>query len=94
MKLKKERVKKEKTFRSDVDKQSRPRVKSRDVCYFCEKKSLPSYKAYEELGRFLSGRAKLINRKRSGLCAKHQRKLAIAVKRARYLGLFPFKAKI
>jgi len=55
---------------------------------------LPSYKAYEELGRFLSGRAKLINRKRSGLCAKHQRKLAIAVKRARYLGLFPFKAKI
>lgn len=52
------------------------------------------YKNYNLLKEFLSDRAKILPRKYSGLSAKQQRKLSAEVKRARFLGLLPFKAKI
>ncbi len=44
--------------------------------------------------RFVSDRGKIVSRGRSGVCAKHQRRLAQAIKRARHLGLIPFIARL
>ena len=51
------------------------------------------YKDIEILKKFLSPTAKILPRKRSGLSAKNQRKLEVAVKRSRFLGLLPFFAR-
>jgi small subunit ribosomal protein S18 len=51
------------------------------------------YKDIEILKKFLSPTAKILPRKRSGLSAKNQRKLEVAVKRSRFLGLLPFVAR-
>lgn len=63
-------------------------------CVFCKETADPDYKNYQALERFVSDRAKIIGKKRSGLCSKHQRKFSIAVKRARHLGLLPFAPSI
>lgn len=52
------------------------------------------YKNYKELAKFLNDRAKIRSRKRTGLSAKAQRRLTIAIKRARHLGLLPFSTEI
>jgi len=60
-------------------------------CFFCvTNRTVVDYKDAEILRRFLSAGAKIYSRKKSGLCAKHQRRLARAVKRARFLALIPF----
>lgn len=60
-------------------------------CYFCSQNIKDiDYKNTENLRRFISPQAKILPRKRTNLCAKHQRRLAIAIKRARILGLIPF----
>jgi small subunit ribosomal protein S18 len=59
-------------------------------CYFCERGKEPSYKDYEELGRFISERGKIIGRRQTGVCFKHQRILAKEIKRARQLALLPY----
>lgn len=69
-------------------------VIDRSKCFFCENKSEPDYKEYEILGHFISRRAKILSRRRSGVCAKHQRKLSTAIKRARHLGLAPYQMDI
>ena len=51
------------------------------------------YKDTEILKRFLNPNGKIVNHKRTGVTAKNQRKLALAVKRARFLGLLPFIVK-
>jgi small subunit ribosomal protein S18 len=51
------------------------------------------YKDVAILKRFLNPNGKIMNRKRTGVTAKNQRKLALAVKRARFLGLLPYVAK-
>ncbi len=53
-----------------------------------------SYRNYEELRRFMNDRGRIIGRKKTGLSAKQQRRLAIAVKRARFLGLLPFQVRV
>lgn len=63
-------------------------------CYFCEQNTDPDYLNHEELSQFVTDRAKIVSNDFSGLCAKHQRKLSIAVKRARHLALLPFTAGI
>jgi small subunit ribosomal protein S18 len=60
------------------------------TCYFCEKGKEPSYKEYEELAKFLSERGKIIGRRQTGVCAKHQRILSREIKRARQLALLPY----
>ena len=60
-------------------------------CHFCTtNRDVVDYKDVETLRKFLSAAAKIYARKKSGLCAMHQRKLARAVKKARYLALLPF----
>ena len=66
----------------------RPRKK---VCAFCaEKVTEIDYKDTAKLRKFLSERGKIAPRRTSGVCAKHQRDLAIAIKRARVRALLPY----
>lgn len=61
------------------------------VCTFCmEKTSRIDYKNYDMLRRYLTERAKIRPRRQTGTCARHQRVLARAIKRARHLALLPF----
>jgi len=63
-------------------------------CFFCQQKIQEiDYQDTELLRRFLSGQAKILPPKRTGTCAKHQRRLAKAIKRARIMGLLPFTTK-
>ena len=63
----------------------------RRVCAFCvDKASAIDYKDPVKLRRYLSDRARIEPRRKTGTCAKHQRWLAIALKRARHLALLPY----
>ena len=65
----------------------------RRVCAFCvDHVKHIDYKNVEQLRRYISDRAKIEPRRRTGVCAKHQRTLRIAIQRARYLALVPFVA--
>jgi small subunit ribosomal protein S18 len=59
------------------------------VCMFCADKTQIDYKNASLLQRFVSDRGKIVPRRRTGVCAKHQRSLAEAIKRARYLAMLP-----
>jgi len=50
------------------------------------------YKAANQLRSYLTDRGKIMPRRGSGVCARHQRQLALAIKRARHLALLPFTA--
>ncbi|MDO8664067.1 MAG: 30S ribosomal protein S18 [Candidatus Liptonbacteria bacterium] len=63
-------------------------------CFFCSQNmSEIDYKEIELLKKFVSSQAKIIDPRHTGVCAKHQRKLAQAIKRARFLGLMAFTRK-
>jgi small subunit ribosomal protein S18 len=65
----------------------------RRVCPMCENKiSFVDYKDFNFLRRFISDRGRIESRRKSGSCAKHQRALAQAIKRARHLALLPYTA--
>jgi small subunit ribosomal protein S18 len=65
----------------------------RKVCKFCIKKATIDYKDAGGLKRFTTERGKIMPRRITGTCAKHQRELARAIKRARTLALLPYVAK-
>jgi small subunit ribosomal protein S18 len=60
------------------------------VCPFCVDKTEIDYKDISRLRRYISDRARIEPRRRTGICAKHQRRVALAIKRARYLALLPY----
>ena len=65
------------------------------VCQFCTNKvDSIDYKEVDLLRRFVSDRGKIRPRRQTGVCAKHQRRLAVAVKRARHVALMPFVADV
>ena len=70
----------------------RPNRKSRKkVCAFCvEKAETIDYKDVAKLRKFTSDRAKILPRRVTGTCARHQRELTIAIKRARQIALLPY----
>ena len=70
----------------------RPNRKGRrKVCTFCvEKTEYIDYKDVAKLRRFTSERAKILPRRITGTCAKHQRELTTAIKRARQIALLPY----
>ena len=78
--------------------ENRPRLgaaygRRRKVCPFCADKSKAEaldYKDPAKLRRYISDRGKIDPRRRTGVCAKHQRVLAVAIKRARHLALLPY----
>jgi small subunit ribosomal protein S18 len=63
-------------------------------CFFCSQnlKNI-DYKEVELLRRFVSSQAKIIDPRHTSTCAKHQRKLATAIKRARFMALLPYVRK-
>lgn len=79
--------------KSDVDdknpKKSRKTVKK--VCAFCNEKSAIDYKDVSKLRRYMTEKGKIIPRRTTGVCAKHQRELQNAIKRARVMALLPYK---
>jgi small subunit ribosomal protein S18 len=69
-------------------------IPRRKVCAFCtDKVNVIDYKRPDLLRRFLTDRGKIKPRRRTGTCAKHQRRLAVAIKRARHLALLPYVAE-
>jgi small subunit ribosomal protein S18 len=70
-------------------------LKKRRICRFCEEKDLyVDYKDDKRLLRFTTEQGKIIPRRTSGTCARHQRMLTVAIKRARHLALVPYVAEI
>lgn len=59
-------------------------------CFYCKEKKAPDYSEVSVLQRFTSDRGKILSRTRTGVCAKHQRRLTSAIKYARHLALLPF----
>ena len=68
-------------------------VPKRRFCSFCADKVEAidiDYKDPSKLRRYISGGGKIAPRRRTGTCAKHQRTVAVAIKRARHLALLPY----
>lgn len=65
----------------------------RKVCVFCGKDNVIDYKDTAKLKRFVSERGKILPRRITGNCAKHQRAITVAVKRARHIALMPYTAE-
>ncbi len=81
----------------DMENQDRPRRRGRGrrrPCVMCvDKMSFIDYKDFNFLRRFVSDRGRIDTRRKTGTCAKHQRALAQAIKRARHLALLPYTAE-
>ena len=79
---------------SDKDAPMKKRIirRKKKVCAFCTDKAEGGvdYKDVNKLKRFVSERGKILPRRITGNCAKHQRALTVAVKRARHLALMPY----
>jgi small subunit ribosomal protein S18 len=74
--------------------QAQAQTRKERVCYFClNNLSDVDYKDVHILRKFLSSFGKIVPRKRSRVCMKHQRQLANAIKRARIMALLPFVQK-
>lgn len=70
------------------------RMNKKKVCQFCvEKANAIDYKDVSKLKKYVTEKGKMLPRRMTGVCAKHQRMLAEAVKRARIVALLPFKGE-
>lgn len=82
----------------DFDKEGRgprPRRSRRKVCNFCaDHVEHIDYKDVARLRKYVSERGKILPKRMSGTCAKHQREITIAIKRARHLALLPFVGEV
>jgi small subunit ribosomal protein S18 len=81
--------------RDGDDKSGRGKGKvyfKKKVCRFCTQKLKIDYKDSDMLRKFVTERGKILPRRITGTCAKHQRALAAAIKRARIIALLPFVA--
>ena len=86
--------------RAKIQRSNKPRSGSWDrarytpkrrFCSFCaDKVEAIDYKDPSKLRQYISGRGKIAPRRRTGACAKHQRAVAVAIKRARHLALLPY----
>lgn len=66
------------------------RKRRKKVCVFCTERMEPDYKKQSTLRRMTTELGKIMPRRMTGVCSKHQRHLALAVKRARHIALLPF----
>ena len=70
---------------------NKKRRKKKRVCQFCaDKNSKIDYKSTQRLQKYITERGKILPRRISGTCAKHQRELTVAIKRARNIALLPY----
>lgn len=83
-----------KDFNADDRTKKFRRPAKRKVCDFCDKGIVEiDYKDTQRLRRHITEKGKIISARTSGCCARHQRQLAVAVKRARIMALLPFKGE-
>ena len=81
--------------RPERDNRRGGRKGRRKVCSFCvDKIGAIDYKDVAKLRRFISERGKILPRRVTGTCARHQRDLTVAIKRARHLALLPFSSDL
>ena len=76
--------------RNDGGMKRRGGRRRKKVCVFCGKDNIINYKDTAKLKRYISERGKILPRRITGTCAKHQRALTIAIKRARHIALLPY----
>ena len=75
----------------EKNEKSRVRKPRRKICIFCaDRVEVIDYKDIARLRKFVSERAKILPRRATGTCAKHQRELTSAIKRARQVALIPY----
>ena len=80
-----------KTDKADAPTRRKGGIRRRKkVCVFCGKENTIDYKDAAKLKRYVSERGKILPRRITGNCAKHQRALTSAVKRARHLAIMPY----
>lgn len=83
-----------KTDKADGAKVRRGGIRRRKkVCVFCGKDNVIDYKDTAKLKKYVSERGKILPRRITGTCAKHQRALTVAIKRARHVALMPYVAE-
>lgn len=83
-----------KTERSDSPARRRNPRRRKKVCEYCADKDLViDYKDTEKLKKYVSENGKILPRRITGSCAKHQRAITVAVKRARHVALMPYTSK-
>ena len=83
--------KSEKTERSEAPMRRRTVRRRKKVCVFCaDKNAVIDYKDVNKLKRYISERGKILPRRITGNCAKHQRALTVAIKRARHIAIMPY----
>ena len=81
----------ERTERTDRPQRQLNRQRRRKVCAFCtERDAVIDYKNPAQLRKFISERGKILPRRMTGTCARHQRQLTTAIKRARQVALLPY----
>ena len=87
--------KKQKSYDKDERKDRRDyKAKKKRVCLFCTKGAGPaSYKDEKVLRKYISERGKILPRRVTGTCAKHQREIVNAINRARHVGILPYVIK-
>ena len=79
---------------NDDDSMPRQRRIKKKVCAFCADKNLEiDYKEADKLKKYVSEKGKILPRRVTGLCAKHQREMTTAIKRARSIALLPYVAE-
>jgi len=79
--------------KTDVKTPVKVRRAKRKICAFCvDKVERIDYKDVAKLKKYISERGKILPRRISGNCAKHQRQLTVAIKRARHIALLPYTA--
>ncbi len=78
--------------RSDAQRQHKGGHRRKKVCIFCGKDHVIDYKDVATLKKFVSERGKILPRRITGNCSKHQRMLTTAIKRARHVALMPYIA--
>jgi len=84
----------EKRDYSDDNRRHKGSKYKKRVCAFChDKKKEIDYKRVDVLVRYVSNKGKILPRRLNGNCAKHQRLIAIAIKRARMAGFIPFSVR-
>ncbi len=79
-----------KTEKGDSSMKRRGGRRRKKVCIFCGKDNVIDYKDINKLKRYVSERGKILPRRITGNCAKHQRALTVAIKRARHIALMPY----
>ncbi len=79
-----------KSEKPDAPMKRRVTRRRKKVCIFCGKDNVIDYKDVNKLKRYVSERGKILPRRITGNCAKHQRALTVAIKRARHVALMPY----